>query len=143
MIDITTLTTFIIPFLPSLSQLGKKAAGKAVESVASKFGEAGWKKAQDIWAKLSPKVVVKPAALEAVTDVIDNPKDATYQTVLQVQLKKLLDQDPDLAKAIEQILAAESDGIPGAQVIQNVIGNQVIGQNYGTAIMNVQGDVKL
>jgi hypothetical protein len=143
MIDITTLSSFISPFLPHLFQLGEKAVNKAAESAASKFGEAGWKKAQDIWGELSPKVVVKPAALEAVTDVIDNPKDATYQTVLQVQLKKLLDQDPDLAKAIEQILAAESDGIPGAQIIQNVIGNQVIGQNYGTAIMNVQGDVKL
>jgi hypothetical protein len=143
MIDITTLSSFISLFLPYLSQLGKKVADKAVENAASKFGEAGWKKAQDIWGKLSPKVAAKPAALEAVTDVIDNPKDATYQTVLQVQLKKLLDQDPDLAKAIEQILAAESDGIPGAQIIQNVIGNQVIGQNYGTAIMNVQGDVKL
>jgi hypothetical protein len=143
MIDITTLTTFIIPFLPSLSQLGEKAVNKAAESAASKFGEAGWKKAQDIWGEISPKVAAKPAALEAVTDVIDNPKDATYQTVLQVQLKKMLDQDPELAKAIEQILAAESDGIPGAQIIQNVIGDQVIGQNYGTAIMNVQGDVKL
>jgi hypothetical protein len=143
MIDITTLSSFISPFLPYLSQLGEKVVNKAAESAASKFGEAGWKKAQDIWGKISPKVAAKPAALEAVTDVIDNPKDATYQTVLQVQLKKMLDQDPELAKAIEQILAAESDGIPGAQIIQNVIGDQVIGQNYGTAIMNVQGDVKL
>jgi hypothetical protein len=138
-IDIITFATFLSPFLPYLSM----ATDKAVESAASKFGEAGWKKAQDIWGELSPKVAAKPAALEAVADVIDNPKDAAYQTVLQVQLKKLLDQDPDLAKAIEQIIAAELDGIPGAQVIQNVIGNQVIGQDYGTAIMNVQGDVKL
>jgi hypothetical protein len=143
MINITTLALFITPFLPYLSQLSEKAVGKAAESAASKFGEAGWKKAQDIWGKLNPKVAAKPAVLEAVTDVIDNPKDATYQTVLQVQLKKMLDQDPELTKAIEQILAAESDGIPGAQIIQNVIGNQVIGQNYGTAIMNVQGDIKL
>jgi hypothetical protein len=145
MIDIATLTTFISPFLPYLPQLAKKATDKVVESAASKFGEAAWKKAQDIWVKLNPKIEVKPAALEAVNDVIENPKDAAYQTILQVQLKKLLDQDPDLAKEIEQILTAESDGIPGTQIVQNIIGdrNQVIGQNYGTAITNVQGDVKL
>jgi hypothetical protein len=64
--DIATLTAFIKPFLPYLIQLGKKATDKAVESAAGKFGEAGWKKAQDIWAKLSPKVEAKPALLEAV-----------------------------------------------------------------------------
>ena len=145
MIDTTTLSCFLSPFLPYLSQLGRKTTDKAVESAASKFGEAGWKKAQDIWGKLSPKVAAKPAALEAVADVIEKPKDAAYQIVLQVQLKKLLDQDPDLAKAIEQILIAESDGIPGTQIVQNIIGdrNQVIGQNYGTAITNVQSDIKL
>jgi hypothetical protein len=116
-----------------------------VESAASKFGEAGWKKAQDIWAKLSPKVAIKSAALEAVTDVINNPKDAAYQTVFQVQLRKIFDQDPDLAMEIEQILAVELDGILGAQIIKNVIRdqNQFIEQNYGIAITNVQGDVKL
>jgi hypothetical protein len=144
-IDIATLSAFISPFLPYLTQLGKKATDKAVESAAGKFGEAGWQKAQAIWLKLNPKVEVKPAALEAVTDAIDNPDDAAYQTVLQVQLKKLLDRDPDLAKDIEQILAEESDGISGAQIVQNVVGNrnQIIGQNYGDAITNVQGDVKL
>jgi hypothetical protein len=143
-IDIATLTAFITPFLPYLTQLGKKATDKAVESAAGKFGEAGWKKAQDIWLKLSPKVETKPAALEAVTDVLKSPEDADYQTALKVQLKKLIDAEPELADTIAQILAAGSDGISGAQIVQNVVGNynQSIGQNYGNAIGNVQGDVK-
>jgi hypothetical protein len=143
-IDIATLATFISPFLPYLTQLGTKATNKAVESAAGKFGEAGWKKAQDLWLKLSPKVEAKPAALEAVTDVLKSPDDADYQTALKVQLKKLIDGDPDLADAIAQILAAEADGISGTRIVQNVVGNrnQSIGQNYGNAIGNVQGDVK-
>jgi hypothetical protein len=42
--DIATLTAFITPFLPNLTQLGTKATDKAVESAAGKFGEAVWKK---------------------------------------------------------------------------------------------------
>ncbi len=143
--DIATLTAFITPFLPYLTQLGKKATDKAVESAVGKFGEAGWKKAQDIWAKLSPKVEAKPALLEAVTDAIDRPDDADYQAALKVQLKKSIDEDPELADAIAQILAAEIEGMSGTQIVQNVVGNlnQVIGQNYGNAIGNVQGNVTL
>jgi hypothetical protein len=62
-----------------------------------------------------------------------------------VQLKKSIDEDPELADAIAQILAEEADGMSGAQIVQNVVGNlnQVIGQNYGNAIGNVQGNVTL
>lgn len=142
MIDIATLATFLSPFLPALTQLGKKATDKAVESAAGKFGEAGWQKAQVLWSKLSPPVTSKPAALEAITDTIDHPENAAYQTVWQVQLQKILDADPELAQAIDQILAAETKGIPGTQIIQTVVGdyNQPIGINYGNAIGNVQGD---
>jgi hypothetical protein len=93
--------------------------------------------------KLSPKAEAKPAALEAVTDVIKSPDDADYQAGLKIQLKKLIDADPDLADEIAQILAAGSDGISGSQIVQNVVGhrNQSIGQNYSNAIGNVQGDV--
>ena len=114
-------------------------------SYEGKFGEAGWKKAQDIWAKLSPKVEAKPALLEAVTDAIDRPDEADYQAALKVQLKKSIDEDPELAEAIAQILAEEIEGMSGAQIVQNVVGNlnQVIGQNYGNAIGNVQGNVTL
>jgi hypothetical protein len=137
--DVAILTAFITPFLPYLTQLGTKATNKAVESAAGKFGEAGWKKAQDLWSKISPKVEAKPAALEAVTDVVKSPDDADYQTALKVQLKKLIDGDPELADTIAQILATGSDGISGSQIVQNVVGNhnQSIGQNYGNAIGNV------
>jgi hypothetical protein len=55
-LEIVTLTAFISPFLPFLLKLGEKAAEKATDTAAEKFGEAAWCKAQAIWEKLSPKV---------------------------------------------------------------------------------------
>jgi hypothetical protein len=61
---------------------------------------------------------------------------------IESSVKKLLDNDADLADAIAQILAAEVDGISGTQNVQNLVGgNQIIRPNYGNAIANVQGDV--
>jgi hypothetical protein len=62
-------------------------------------------------------------------------------------LKKLLEQDEELMKAIEQILAADTpDGTSGTQIVQNVTGNQnqVIGQVLGGKVIgNITGDVTM
>jgi hypothetical protein len=143
--DIVTLTAFITPFLPFLLKLGGKAAEKATETAAGKFGEAAWNKAQAVWGKLSPKVYAKESAKEAAVDVANAPEDADFQVVLKIQLKKLLDQDEALANAIAQILQADgSDGTPGTQIVQNVKGdrNQVIGQVTGGQVFgNVEGNL--
>lgn len=136
--EIATLTAFISPFLPYLTKLGGKATEKVTETVAGKFGEAAWAKAQALWGKLSPKVEEKEAAKEAVADVANNPKDEDSRTVLKRQLQKILEQDAELAKAIEQILKENApDGTPGTTIIQTVIGdgNQVIGQVTGGTVM--------
>jgi hypothetical protein len=145
--EIATLTAFLSPFLPTLLKLGGKALEKATESASGKFGEAAFKKAEAVWAKLSPKVEAKEAAKEATIDVANSPEDEDSQAALRVQLKKLLEQDEDLMKAIEQILQEDApDGTPGTQIVQNVTGNQnqVIGQmTGGKAIGNITGNVTL
>jgi hypothetical protein len=145
--EIVTLTAFLSPFLPSLLKLGDKALEKATESASGKFGEAAFVKAQAVWAKLSPKVEAKEAAKEAAIDVANNPSDNKAQLVLEVQLEKLLKQDEELMKAIEQILAADApDGTPDTQIVQNVTGNQnqVIGQVLGGKVIgNITGDVAI
>jgi hypothetical protein len=139
--EIATLTAFLSPFLPTLLKLGGKAVEKATESASSKFGEAAFKKAEAVWAKLSPKVEAKEAAKEAAIDVANSPEDGDAQGALRLQLKKLLEQDDELMKAIEQILVADApDGTSGTQIVQNVTGdrNQVIGTvSGGTVISNV------
>jgi hypothetical protein len=145
--EITTLIAFLSPFLPFLLKLGDKAAEKATESAAGKFGEASWAKAQAVWEKLSPKVEAKESAKEAVLDVANAPEDEEFQIALKVQLKKMLAQDEALANAIAQILQADgSDGMPGVQIVQRVTGdrNQVIGQVTGGQIFGtLMGEEKL
>jgi hypothetical protein len=139
--EIATLTAFISPFLPFLLKLGGKAIDKTSESVGSKFGEAAFGKAQAVWGKLGPQVEKKESLKEAAIDVANNPEDEDMQAALRVQLKKLLAQDEELMKAIEQILQAEApDGTSGTQIVQNVTGdrNQVIGQvNGGNVFGNI------
>jgi hypothetical protein len=98
--EIAALTAFISPFLPFLLKLGGKAAEKATESAAGKFGEASWAKAQAVWDKLSPKIEAKESAKEAAIDVANAPEDEDLQVALKVQLKKLLAEDEALVRAI-------------------------------------------
>jgi hypothetical protein len=145
--EIATLTAFISPFLPFLLKLGGKALEKATESASGKFGEAAFKKAEAVWAKLSPKVEATETAKAAAIDVATNPEDEDMQGALRVQLKKLLAQDEELMKAIEQILKEDApDGTSGTQIVQNVTGNQnqVIGQVLGGKVIgNITGDVTM
>jgi WD40 repeat protein len=128
--EIATLTAFISPFLPFLLNLGGKAIDKASESVGSKFGDAAFEKAQAVWGELGLQVEAKESLKEAATNVANNPENQDLQAALQVQLKKLLEQDEELGKAIAQILEADApDGTSGNKIVQNVTGdrNQVIG----------------
>jgi hypothetical protein len=145
--DIATLTAFLSPFLPFLLKLGGKAIDKSTESAAGKLGEAAFGKAQAVWGKLGPQVEAKEAAKEAAIDVAKNPEDGDLRVVLKVQLQKLLEQDEELGKAIDEIMREDAaDGTAGERIVQNVTGNQnlVIGQvTGGNVIGNVDGDVSM
>jgi hypothetical protein len=135
--EIATLTAFLSPFLPFLLKLGGKAAEKATETAAGKFGEASWNKAQAVWEKLSPKLEAKESAKEAALDVANAPEDEDLQVALKVQLNKLLAQDEALTNAIAQILQEDgSDGTPGTQIVQN-IGHMTGGNVFGNITGNV------
>ncbi|MBF2079165.1 MAG: hypothetical protein IGR76_11755 [Synechococcales cyanobacterium T60_A2020_003] len=149
--DPATLTAFLAPFLPTLITLGGKvlegAATTSGETAGSKLTENALKKAGAIWEKLFPNVEAKEAAKEAVDDVAKAPDDADAQAALRLQLKKILESDPELAKAIAQIMEEDApDGTPGIQIVQHVTGNQnqVIGQvTGGKVIGNITGNVNL
>jgi hypothetical protein len=149
--DPATLTAFLAPFLPTLMKLGGKAlegiATKAGETTGTKLTEQALNKANAIWEKLFPKVEAKESAKEAAEDVAKAPDDADAQAALRLQLKKILDSDPDLAGAIDQMLKDDApDGTPGTQIVQHVTGNQnqVIGQvTGGKVIGNITGNVNL
>ena len=80
------LTTFLAPFLPFLIRQGEQAAQAAID----RFGAAAWKRAQKLWARLRPKVEEKEAALA--------------RAALQLQLRKLVGDDPDLGRELAEML---------------------------------------
>jgi tetratricopeptide (TPR) repeat protein len=133
--DVTSLTTFISPFLPFLLTLGAKTS----ETASEQLGEASWVKASAVWEKLSPKVEGKKAALEAVMNVANHPEDEDLQIALRVQLMKLLEQDDVLLNEIAQILETDAPNVKtGIQIVQNVTGNRnhVIGQVAGGKVIS-------
>ncbi|MBD2255465.1 hypothetical protein [Nostoc parmelioides] len=98
--DVSILTTFLVPFLPYLLKAGEKATEEAGKKVGEKFGGDAWEKAKSLWAKLSPKVEAKAAAIEAASDVAKDPEDKDALAALRLQLKKLLNEDSTLASEI-------------------------------------------
>lgn len=149
--DPATLTAFLAPFLPTLMKLGGKimdtAITKSGETAGAQLTEKALNKASAIWEKLFPKVEAKESAKEAAEDVARAPDDADAQAALRLQLKKILESDPNLAGAIAEIMEEDApDGTPGTQIVQHVTGNQnqVIGQVLGgTVLGNITGNVTL
>jgi len=142
--DITLLVQLLAPCLPFLLKMGDKAAEKAAEKV----GEDTWNKAKAIWEKLHPRLESKDAAKEVIADIVVNPEDEDLRATLRVQLKKILEQDANLAKAIDQILHEPSEPkSSGTQVKQIATGNQnqLMGHMSGSnkAIGSVQGNVNI
>ena len=136
------LVDILTPALPLLLNVGSKVFDGALDEM----GSDALHKAKSIWANLSPKLKAKPSAQEAVEDLAAAPDDTDLQAAMRVQLQKLLNQEPELVETLTAILNAPgTDGTPGIQVLQRVMGdrNQVIGQNHGTAITNVQGEVNI
>jgi hypothetical protein len=139
--EITTLTASIAPFLPFLLNFDDKTPESAAFS-----------KAQDIWKIVGSKIAAKATAQEAAIDLAKNPNDKDLQATLRVQLKKLLDQDAELSKAIEQILPADTpqsttpdkiqQNVTGNnnQVIATVSGGNVFGNITGTVIIGQPGN---
>lgn len=96
----SSVTTALVPLLPYLLKAGEKAAEETGKAVAGQ----SWEWAKSLWTKLKPGVEAKPAALEAAQDAAQSPEDEELQTVLRVQLRKLLTEDQSLAEEVSRVL---------------------------------------
>jgi hypothetical protein len=92
-VEIAALTAFLAPFLPTLVKVGEQAVGKAAEAVS----DEAFSYARALWERLKPKVDEKPAAQEAAEDVAARPDDEDALAALRLQLRKLLEEDEELA----------------------------------------------
>lgn len=111
---------------PLLGSLLKTGGEKAVEAVGEKVGEGVFEKAKALWGKLGKKVEAKPGAPEAAKALAANPDDEDARTMMAVQLKSILANDPALAAEVEEF------------VRQSPTGNVMIAKASGGSA-NVQG----
>lgn len=98
--DIVTLTQALVALLVPLLPFLIKAGEKSVEEIGKKVGESTWNLAKKIWSRLAPKINASPSAKEAVNDMVKNPQDSDYLAAFRIQVRKILESDPVLAKEL-------------------------------------------
>jgi hypothetical protein len=98
--DVSVLVAVLAPCLGGFLGAINAAASGVGESVGAELVEH----AKRLWAKLRPRLEAKPAALEAAEDVARRPDDPRARGALELQLEKLLAEDPGLSREIESLL---------------------------------------
>lgn len=116
MIEIPALVssawTMIQPYLPVIAT--KAAEGLGQTAVAK------------VWTTIEKRFEAKPAAQEALTDLLKTPQDADLQGAFRSQLKKLLEEDLSFANNLASLLDAA-----GSDYKAQVIGDGASAQGDG------------
>ena len=81
---------------PHLSELAKSAAGALGKKVPDAIGA--------LWGKIRARFADKPAADDALKDLLANPDDSDLQVVFRVHLRKLLQEDTAFADEIKELV---------------------------------------
>lgn len=124
--EIAAITAFLAPFLPSLVKAGEKVAEKAADAV----GDKAFEYAKALWEKLKPGVDAKPAAKEAAEEVAAHPDDEKAIGALEIQLRKLLENDSGLVDDLARIWQEAK----AANVVQvTVSGDRAVGIGGGVS----------
>jgi hypothetical protein len=108
----TTAVTCLIPFL--------KEAGK---EVAKRVGGAATDTTVQLYNFLKSKLV-SPGASEALTKLEKTPDHPDRQTLLQLTLKDVLIDDPQLRDELAALLKALAPETGGVTQTANVMGNE-------------------
>jgi hypothetical protein len=98
--DVSALVSILAPCLGLLLT----GATAAAEEIGRTVGPDLLEHARRLWAKLRPHVEAKPAALEAAEDVAQRPGDERTRAALELQLEKLLRDQPALVDALAPIV---------------------------------------
>ncbi|MFC1465136.1 MAG: hypothetical protein ACFLMY_09830 [Candidatus Brachytrichaceae bacterium NZ_4S206] len=110
--DITQVTQGLAPFLPYLLKGGVEAAKAAAGELGKRLSADGWEGLKKLAEKLQKKAEDKPALKEALADAQAAPQDEDALAALRVQLRKLLQDDPDLlAEAAQALTSVQAAGV--------------------------------
>ena len=110
-----TAATALAPALPYLMKAGEAATSEQGQKTLGVL----WEKASAVWNLIKPKADASPALAEALQDVERNPTDADSLAVLRVQIRKLLEADPELVTRVRPLVESNS-----TSTTQTVVGNE-------------------
>ena len=125
------LTATLAPAMPFLMSQGERIAGEATKAL----GEAAWKEAQELWARLSADIAKRPGAQEAATELARNANDADAQSALRFQLRKVLEADPQLLAAVQAVIREDR---PNVQV--SATGGSIAVGGNATGLFSARSD---
>jgi hypothetical protein len=89
----TTASAFLSPYLV-------KAGEKAAEKIGEKLPDIAAK----VWNAVTAKFKGKPAAEEAVKDLVANPDDEDNRAAFRKELRKVLEAEPTFAAELARLL---------------------------------------
>lgn len=104
-----TLTTTLAPALPYILC----AAQSAVEKVGETLTETAIASAKSIWQKITK--TENPFLQRAAQDVAKAPSDADAKAALRLQIRKILEADPNLRADLEKQVSTQNIGPQIAQ----------------------------
>ena len=99
-----TLTTTLAPALPYILA----AAQSAAETVGEKITETALAAAKSIWQKITK--TENPFLQQAAREVAKTPNDPDAQASLRLQIRKILEADPNLRAELEKQISTQNIG---------------------------------
>ncbi|MGB9777322.1 MAG: hypothetical protein ACPLYD_14800 [Anaerolineae bacterium] len=112
--DTSQLAQFLAPLIPYLLKGGVELAKAAAGELGKKLAADSWDGLKRLAESIQRKAETKPALQEALTDAQSAPNDPDALAALRRQLKKLLQEDAELAAEAARLLR---DVRPGTAVI--------------------------
>ncbi len=103
--DVTQLAEGLAPLVPYLLAGGAALAKAALGQLGERLGEEVWEGLQALAAKIRERARERPGLQEALDDARAQPKDKDALAALRLQLRKLLEADPQLRDEAARVLA--------------------------------------
>jgi hypothetical protein len=134
MVDVVALAnsvwTMVQPYLPVL-------ATKAADEITKKVPEA----VSLVWEKIKKKFEAKPAAQEAMEDVLKSPEDPDTQATFRQQLKKAMTEDESFASGLAKLLEAAGDAYKASLIGDGASAQGAGAKAVGKGGVMIGGDV--
>lgn len=116
--SVTSLAaTAVAVLVPYLANAGEELTKETVKAAAAKIGP--------LYKALKARFQNRPAAQEALADMESSPMDEDAQTALNLQLKKQMKADSELAETVRKLLEEIDQDKETTSFLTQVYGGEV------------------